>query len=63
MTENTGLTGTINQIDLDFVEREATPQLLMKLTIQLHLARLSLSNTVLLLDVFGISRAHSIVHN
>lgn len=28
----------IGRIDLDFVEREATPELLMKLSIQLHLA-------------------------
>jgi len=41
MSENASLSGSIDQIDLDFVEREATPRLLMKLSIQLHLAGLS----------------------
>ena len=63
MPENTRLSGTLGQIDLDFVEREATPRLLMKLSIQLHLAGLSLSNTVSILEVFGVERARSTVHN
>ena len=63
MPENTRLSGTLGQIELDFVEREATPRLLMKLSIQLHLAGLSLSNTVSLLEVFGVERARSTVHN
>ena len=54
MPENPRLNGSIDQIDLDFVEREATPELLMKLSIQLHLAVLSLSNTVSVLEVFGV---------
>jgi hypothetical protein len=48
---------------LSTVEREATPRLLMKLGIQLHLAGLSLSNTILVLDIFGVERARSTVHN
>jgi transposase-like protein len=63
MSENTSLSGSIDQINLDFVEREATPRLLMKLSIQLHLAGLSLSNTVSVLEVFGVQRARSTVHN
>ena len=63
MPENARLGGSIDQIDVEFVEREATPRLLMKLSIQLHLAGLSLSNTVSFLDVFGVSRARSTVHN
>ncbi|WP_299264715.1 IS6 family transposase [Halorientalis sp.] len=63
MPENTRLGGSIDQIDLEFVEREATPRLLMKLGIQLHLAGLSLSNTVSVLDIFGVERARSTVHN
>jgi putative transposase len=63
MPENTRLTGSIDQIDLEFVEREATPRFLMKLSIQLHLAGLSLSNTVSILEVFGVERARSTVHN
>jgi putative transposase len=49
MPENDRLNGNIGQIDLEFVEREATPRSLMKLSIQLHLAGLSLSNTVSIL--------------
>jgi putative transposase len=63
MPENARLSGSIAQFDLDFVEREATPRLLMKLSIQLHLAGLSLSNTVSILEIFGIQRARSTVHN
>jgi putative transposase len=63
MPENARLSGSLGQIELDFVEREATPQLLMKLSIQLHLAGLSLSNTVSILEIFGVDRARSTVHN
>jgi len=63
MPENASLSGSLDQFDLDFVEREATPRLLMKLSIQLHLAGLSLSNTVSVLEIFGVQRARSTVHN
>jgi transposase-like protein len=63
MPENDRLNGCLDEIDLDFVEREATPKLLMKLSIQLHLAGLSLSNTVSFLEVFGVDRVRSTVHN
>ena len=63
MPENASLSGNIDQIDLDFIEREATPEFLMKLSIQLHLSGLSLSNTVRILEVFGVPRARSTVHN
>ncbi len=63
MPESASLTGCFDRIDLAFVEREATPRLLMKLSIQLHLAGLSLSNTVPILELFGVSRARSTVHN
>ncbi|GAB7020666.1 IS6-like element ISH29 family transposase [Halostagnicola bangensis] len=53
----------IGQIDLGFVEREATPRLLMKLSIQLHLVGLSLSDTVRILETFSVERARSTVHN
>jgi hypothetical protein len=42
--------------ELDFVEREATPEWAMKLGIRLHLAGLSLSNTVSELARFGVDR-------
>jgi len=35
----------------------------MKLSIQLHLSGISLSNTVRALEVFGVQRARSTVHN
>jgi putative transposase len=57
------LSGSVNQIELDFMEREATPRLLMKLSIQLHLAGLSLSSTVSILGIFAVERARSTVHN
>jgi transposase-like protein len=63
MSKNDRLSGYLNEFDLEFVEREATPRLLMKLSIQLHLAGLSLSNTVSFLEVFGVNRVRSTVHN
>src|SRR6056297_42353 len=63
MPENDRLSGCLDEINLEFVEREATPRLLMKLSIQLHLAGLSLSNTVSFLEVFGVERVRSTVHN
>ncbi len=63
MPKKASLSGSIDQIDLEFIEREATPRFLMKLSIQLHLAGLSLSNTVSILEIFGVERARSTVHN
>ncbi|ELY84387.1 IS6 family transposase [Natrinema gari] len=63
MPENDRLNGCLNEIELGFVEREATPKQFMELGIQLHLRRLSLSNTVSILDKFGVDRARSTVHN
>jgi len=63
MPENDRLNGCLEEIDLEFVEREATPRLLMKLSIQLRLAGLSLLNTVSILEIFGVERARSTVHN
>ncbi len=63
MLENGRLSGSIDQIELGSVEREATPEFLMKLSIQLHLSGLSFSNTVRVLEIFGVQRARSTVHN
>ena len=63
MLENGRLSGSIGQIELGFVEREATPEFLMKLSIQLHLSGLSLSNTVRVCEILGVQRAQSTVHN
>ena len=63
MPKTTRISGCLEEIHLDFVEREATPRLSMNLSIQLHLAGLSLSNTVSILDTCGVKRARSTVHN
>jgi putative transposase len=63
MAEITRLSGGSDCIELGFVEREATPEPLMKLGIRLHLAGLSLSNTVSELERFGVDRSRSTVHN
>jgi len=46
MAEITRLSGHSDWIELEFVERERTPSELMELGIRLHLAILSLSNTI-----------------
>ena len=63
MPENARLSGCLDEINVDFVERETTPRLLMKLSIQLHLAGQSLSKTVSFLEEFGAKRVRSTVHN
>ncbi|WP_436348275.1 IS6 family transposase [Natronorubrum sp. FCH18a] len=57
------LNGCSDWIDLSFVERERTPRQLMELGIRLHLALLSLSNTVRELEKFGVERSRKAVHN
>ena len=57
------LSGHSDWIKLDFVERERTPSELMKLGIRLHLAGLSLSNTVSEIDTFGVKRSRKAVHD
>ncbi|MGM0717413.1 MAG: IS6 family transposase [Halobacteriota archaeon] len=63
MSINARLNGCLEEITLEFEEREATPRLLMKLSIQLHLAGLSLSNTVCIIEIFGVERVRSTVNN
>ena len=63
MTEISRLNCGSDAIELDFVEREATSIEIMELAIHLHLGGLSLSNTVSILDRFGVDRARSTVHN
>jgi transposase-like protein len=63
MSEITRLNDCNDTFALDFVEREATPKDAMKLAVRLHLSGLSLSNTVSVLDVLGINRARSTIHN
>ncbi len=54
MPEISRLVGPSGWIDMEFVERERTPEPAMKLGIQSHLAGLSLSNTVSLSNA-GVS--------
>lgn len=63
MTEIARLNGVSDQIAVEFEEREATPQSVMKLTLHLHLCGLSLSNTVSVLESLEYNRARSTVHN
>jgi len=57
MAEIARLSGCLDWIDLDFVERQRTPERAMKLGIQLQLAGLSLRNTVPILEEW-VSSAH-----
>ena len=59
MPENARIVDCLDEIDLGFVERETTPRLLMKLSVQLHPAVLSLSNTVFIIEIFGVDRPQS----
>jgi putative transposase len=63
MAEISRLSGDRDWIDLDFVERERTPESAMALGIQSHVAGLSLSNTVELLDALGVQRSRKAVHD
>jgi len=63
MLEIARLSGDTGCFELGFVEREATPEPAMKLGIRLHLAGLSLSNTISVLDTLGVERCRSTVHN
>ncbi len=50
-------------IDLDFVERQRTPERAIKLGIHLQLAGLSLSNTVSVLEELGVERSRKAIHD
>ncbi|QGX94536.1 IS6 family transposase [Haloplanus rallus] len=63
MPEIARLSGHSDWINLDFVERERTPEPAMKLGIQMHLAGLSLSNTVSALGSLGVERSRKAVHD
>jgi transposase-like protein len=63
MLEIARLNGDSDRFDLGSVERESTPKPAMKLGIRLQLAGLSLSNTISILDILGVERCRSTVHN
>lgn len=49
-------------IDLEFVERQRTPEFAIQVGIQLHLAGLSLSNTKQYLETLGVERSRTAIH-
>ncbi|MBB6644716.1 IS6 family transposase [Halobellus ruber] len=63
MPEISRLSRCTDWIDLDFVERERTPERAMKLCIQLQLAGLSLSNTVSILEELSVERSRKAIHD
>jgi len=63
IVETDRLSGYSDWIGLDFVEREQTSSELMKLGIRLHLAGLSLSNTISELEKLGVERVRKVVHD
>jgi putative transposase len=63
MPEIARFTGFTDRIDLDFVERQRTPEYAMKLGIQLQLAGLSLRNTVSILEELGVERSPKAIHD
>jgi transposase-like protein len=50
-------------IDLEFVERERTPEPAIEVGIQLHLAGVSLSNTKQYLEMLGVERSRTAIHD
>jgi len=49
--------------ELDLVEREATPESAMKPDFRLHLANLSRSDTISILNMFGVEHCRTTVHD
>ncbi|WP_152039527.1 IS6 family transposase [Salinigranum salinum] len=63
MPEIDRLSGPTEWIDLEFVERERTPEFAIQVGIQLHLAGLSLSNTKQYLEKLGVERSRTAIHD
>jgi putative transposase len=63
MPESGRLNGDSDWIDLEFMERERTPEEIVEVGIQLHLAGLSLSNTKQYLEKLGVQRSRTAIHN
>ncbi len=63
MPEIDRLNGDTGWIDLEFVERERTPEPAIEVSIQLHLAGLSLSNTKQYLEKLGVERSRTAIHD
>jgi len=63
MDEIERLSGRSDWVDLEFVERERTPEPIIEVGIQLHVAGLSLANTKQMLDRLGVERSRTAIHN
>jgi putative transposase len=63
MPEFDRLSRNTEWIDLEFVERERTPEFAIQVGIQLHLAGLSLSNTKQHLERLGVERSRTAIHD
>ena len=63
MPEIDRLSRNTEWIDLDFVERQRTPEFAIQVGIQLHLAGLSLSNTKQHLEELGVERSRTAIHD
>jgi transposase-like protein len=63
MPEFDRLNGDSGWIDLEFLEGERTPEEIVKVGIQLHLAGLSLSNTKQHLERLGVQCSRTAIHN
>jgi len=63
MSELDRLGGDSDWIDLEFVERERTPEQIVEVGIRLHPARRSLSNTKQYLEILGVQRSRTAIHD
>ena len=63
MPEIDRLSGSTDWIDLEFVQREWTSKRIIEIGIQLHLAKLSLSNTKQYLERLDVKRSRTAIHN
>ena len=63
MPEIDRLSGSTDWIDLEFVQRERTPERIIEVGIQLYLTGLSLSNTKQYLESLGVERSRAAIHN
>jgi len=61
--ENRRLNGSLDQIELGFVEREATPAFLMNFSIHPHLSDILLSNNVQFIEIFSVKCSRKAVHD
>jgi hypothetical protein len=55
--------GTLDENSKDVWENERTPTSVRRFGVRLHAARLSIRETVAILDLFGVDRSHGAVWN